>query len=83
MQSQSPATFYKLINRLHPKPKIKQQLRQNYAKAKQMSVFIQPAASLQRKPLPKPPSTGRPDRMKPNAALADMSGKLAGLRKEF
>ena len=83
VQSQSPATVYKLTNRLHPKPKIKQQLRQNYAQVKQMSVFIHPAASLQRKPPPKPPSTSRPDRMKSNAALAGMSGKLASLRKEF
>jgi hypothetical protein len=60
MQSQSPATVYKLTNRLHPKPKIKQQLRQNYAKGKQMPVFKHPAASLPLKPSTKPLSTGRP-----------------------
>jgi hypothetical protein len=83
MQSQSPATVYKLTNRLHPKPKIKQQLRHNYAKGKQMSVFKRPVASLQLKPSTKTLSTGSPDRIKSNATLSGMSRKLAGLRQEF
>ena len=48
-----------------------------------MSVFKHPAASLQLKPWAKPLSTGRPDRMKSNAALSGFSRKLAGLREEF